>query len=278
MTDPNPKCPNCEGKGQPITCEWDEKRHQYVSVDKIGACPLCSCLYEDIYKAAKELELRYTGKASIIEPSLQEEIFLGDDGARYRRLLKWVWSHPPYEGTKDGFPKGLTTRDRKRMQSTPFKKLFKFERKVKVKRQLPIDDLTPVVPWFCAEVKILLDAWNQIVKTTERKSTIPILRHVCVRTTPDSVCLDATDLEKWDSASVTADVYASTGVCVPGTRIQQILRSCDKKGVIAFGFEPETEEDLGWIVIGHGNSVWRVHTLRVENFPSKRHWDERQVA
>jgi hypothetical protein len=280
MTEPNPQCPNCEGKGQPITSEWDSKRHQYVSVDKIGPCPLCSCLYADIYKAAKELELLYTGKASDIDPQLQDEIFLGDDGARYRRLLKWVWAHPPNSGTKDGFPEGLTKKARKRLQSTPFKKLFNFERKIRApKRYKPVETCAAVIPWFCADVKPLLDAWNQIVKSTKRNSNLPILRHVCVTTALNSVTLDATTLQKWDSASIPADTYSQAGVCVPGTRMLQILRSCDRKGMIAFGFEPEAvEDDRDCVVIGHGNSVWRVHTLPTEHFPSKRYWEKRQVA
>lgn len=268
MDKPNPNCPGCEGKGEHRTTKYENGR--YMECDEYIACPLCSCLHSDIYKAAETLALQYSGKASNIAADLQEEIFVGDEGKKYRRLVKWIWENPPYDKSHGD---GRITD--KKWRSTPFRKLFNFEPKIgksKPKACIPVYmERNGMI--FSAKVEELRKQWADVIKGTERKSVIPILRYVKVEVGQAMIEMSATDLDTWVTGSSCADnCLPGIEILIHGARLMAILRACDKKGTVSFYLDVrgEGKEAYEMLIVRHQSCTWELPTLDLDNFPHRR--------
>jgi hypothetical protein len=264
---PNKDCPNCQGVGISERV-WDCDIRAYVVPTDPTACAICHADFDAVHTYTEKFIMDFSGKASLNMPvAEQNESFTGIDGQKYRRLVQWLWTHPPASGQdKNGFPVGYKSKP-----SASFRKLFSFER-TPHKPRIPKAEFPSlsVRPWFCATVADLKEAWTFVNKGTDgSKSKLPILRCVLVSTDLYRVQLEADDLETRTAEHCPADIYTAASAALPGKLMLDLLRTCDKKGVISFGFHMNAP-DYGRVIVGHKDAVWEVLTLPAENFPSKR--------
>jgi hypothetical protein len=259
---PKPDCPNCAGKGE---IQTRITNGEWVTDTEPGPCRLCFGMPDDYRKEAEEMLERYSGKRSKeMDPEIQGEIWAGEEGDRFRRIMKFIWANPESSGSKNGM-----TKDSK--PTTPFAKLFRFEEKISSKKRhfLAPDTIpTPVIPIFGAETNELRKAWGEAIKGIE-KSSIPVLSYVRLTVSTNSLELAATDLDKWVKVSCPADGYVTGEYLLPGKLVYKILQTCDRKKVLAVGLPVAPSKD-GKILLGNDTAVWSVYSLEPENFPSER--------
>jgi hypothetical protein len=269
----NANCPNCEGKGEPNQ-RWNEKDCKYEWV--AGPCRICHADFYGVYTFTDDFILGYCGKNSLnISPENQDLCTIGEDGQKYRRLLKWLWTHPPDSGQDShGFPRGS-----KHTKSKTFRQLFGSvsDRKPKIPKLECLYEQR-IQPLFVVEVKDLLEAWTKAIKPIKKNCRLPILHYVKLTPTLEGIELSCTDLKDWVAEFIPAYTFALQPFLLPGATIHKMLKVCNKKGVIAFGVDPAKEFE---IVALHENASWKIPTLGVDSYPVHT-WtevkEERQVA
>jgi hypothetical protein len=261
MTDPNPKCPACEGKGEP-NLEWSTKTHAYETTG-IKSCRFCFASWDTIYGHAEGILMQYTGKKTAgMQPDQVEDIYMSEDGQLYRRLHKWLWENPPVTGTKNGMAPSSKP-------SMPFNKLFKFEGRQRPARKLkPLEcGSDAIIPWFVAGVPEMRIFWKTIAALIPKKTTIPILGYAKLTTDFDMLFGESTDLDTWAEDSIISFNFNNVSMIVPVRKISQILKECKKTGEIVFGTDPFQENTL---IVAHETAVWRIPKMDVESYPSRR--------
>lgn len=278
MEKPNPECPGCQGKGIEHS-EYNWKTESY-SEPEIRPCRLCAGYWPDVYQEAKELAERYAGKiARETESEHAQELWAGEDGARYRRLLQWLWSHPPGGSAPwRGFDK--------KHRSKPLGRLPRFRMAKRRPQLVLMPERTPCLPVFAANVSEFKPGWTEACKgIADRGCTIPVLRYLKVTVELDRIWLDGTDLRKWARAIVPADGYRPGVYIIPAQKVAEILRTCSKTDILAAGLPVDSplDEDGNPSVLHLANEscVWTLHNLLgPENFPNPRRKDEvdEQVA
>ena len=270
MTTPVASCPLCQGKGESLR-EWNHRKGVYETI--LRPCILCYAEFEQVHRFTEELILQYSGKGTLgYTPESIDECTRGDDARLYARLLSWLWAHPPDSGQdRNGFPKG-----QKPIKARPLPRIY--NPKPKKRRGPKMEFEGPrFIPWFAADVKPLLDAWSQISKQI-KKTRIPVLEYVMVTAGMNGVDLAYTNIDSWHDGHSPACTFSCQTALLKGRLLQKLLRVCNRKGSIAFGFDPIEPSTL---IVRHENSYWRMPTLPVASYPD-RYWQdnrrEREVA
>lgn len=255
----NPHCPCCDGKGT-SPAYWDIQQGRAKEDDKVP-CFLCHAGFKELHAEALAMLERTSGKnTNGMSWEEQDDLITGEEGQRFRRILKWLWEHPEdLNQDRNGMQKGV-----KPTKTTPFKKLFNFERKAKApKKYKPISEWEfPVIPLCVLTVKELKKAWAEVSKGM-RDANIPVLNCVKVDINLDSIRIARTDLDVWVSRTVPAYSFQNAfAVLLPGKKVRQILQSCNPKGDIAMaGNKP------GIVYLKHESLVWTINTLDPKNYP-----------
>lgn len=279
------ECPWCEGKGKEgfEPGHWDGDQMKWVIGKSLGmeACPFCSAGFNAYYNKAKELEESYSGHARHLDAMKAKDInkaWAGEDGQRYRRLVKWVWEHPkPEEGdVKCGRV------EKRKDRSTPFKKLFAFEKRYQragnaiTTQTIELEE--NVYMQCIVERKELLGMLKAAMKVVERSTTIPILS--CVKLSVGNgegngeLEIKATDLDKWESYKIKAADTIPGEVCVSARRLYWWIGSQREKWD---RFVEIRLYDDNWVELrsNAGRSVCRLVGLDVSSWP-RRKWPERE--
>ena len=275
MEKPKKECPNCQGAGEARQA-WNSTTNRF-EVAGAQPCRICYSDFNDVRKFTEEFLLEYSGKQSLdVSADDQDLCFIGEDGQKYRRLLTWLWTHPPDIGQdRNGFPRGS-----KPTKSKTFAQLFGHESKRKPRIPKMESEGTCIKPLFAADVRPLLESWTKIIKPIRKNCRIPALHYVKVSPHLDGITLECTDLKDWIEGYCPACTFDQRPFLLPGAIIQKILKVCNKKGVIAFGLDPDDECPMA-IIARHENSTWKIPVLCMSDYPV-RTWpeveEEREVA
>lgn len=96
----------------------------------------------------------------------------------------------------------------------------------------------------------------------ERKTTIPVLSHLLLKTRDGKLHLAATDLDVSLTSWCEADVREDGAIAVQAKKFMEIVRSLVGEEVHLVQEEPE------WISIRAGRSRFKIHGMRAEDFPT----------
>jgi DNA polymerase-3 subunit beta len=107
----------------------------------------------------------------------------------------------------------------------------------------------------------LLQELTLIQGVVERRTTIPILANVLVRTSEDHLAILATDLEIGLKSSCPAKVTAQGTITLPAKRLYEIVRALPDKEI---RFK---QGDGHWVTLTCGSSRFKIVGLPEEDFP-----------
>lgn len=114
------------------------------------------------------------------------------------------------------------------------------------------------------EASLLGAALKEMVKTVERRNTIPILSNVLIRTGPSTLTLVATDLDvelRQQLDLVDPGSNDSFTICVDAHTFADIIRK------LAKGAQARLTLEDGKMLITAGRSKFKLHTLPADDFP-----------
>ncbi len=261
----DPKCPSCGGKGKPEEYGWERGKWVKHETAVEIACPLCFADRDRIERQARELLDIYSGNSRLMRElaahsERQDEVWAGEEGQEYRRLLKWLWAD------KSGGDKkcGRLSKKESGRGFTPFKKLFAFEPKLKpyTPRELaprPIPARNTFME-CTVETKVLLRALNEVMKIILRKSVLPILSCVKIEVEDRKVKVSSTDLESWVTEEIPGRWCVDGAVIISGYRFRDIARVL--RGEVAI-----VGLDFDVVELRCGDTVYKLSGLGVENWP-----------
>jgi DNA polymerase-3 subunit beta len=109
----------------------------------------------------------------------------------------------------------------------------------------------------------LLAALGHVTSVVERRTTIPILSNVLLRTTGSSLELKATDLEREVIEQTKADVGAQGAVTVPAHMLHDIVRKLPEGSQVEIRRDAEKER----LSLAAGQARFALQTLAPEDFP-----------
>jgi len=96
----------------------------------------------------------------------------------------------------------------------------------------------------------------------ERRTTIPVLSHLLLRASGDTLHLAATDLDVSLTSSVPAEVRREGGIAVQAKKFVEIIRSLVGEEVKL------VLDDTNALTVTAGNSRFKIHGLAPQDFPS----------
>ena len=109
----------------------------------------------------------------------------------------------------------------------------------------------------------LLRALGHVTSVVERRTTIPILSNVLLRTRDSTLEFKATDLEREVVESVAADVSAPGAVTVPAHILHDIVRKLPDGSQVDIRRDAEKER----LTLAAGQARFALQTLPAEDFP-----------
>jgi DNA polymerase III subunit beta len=109
----------------------------------------------------------------------------------------------------------------------------------------------------------LLGALAHVTSVVERRTTIPILSNVLLKTAGQTLELKATDLEREVLDQAAADVSQPGAVTVPAHILHDIVRKLPDGAEVEIKRDPEKER----LTLSSGQSRFALQTLAPEDFP-----------
>src|SRR5256714_1624988 len=109
----------------------------------------------------------------------------------------------------------------------------------------------------------LLRALGHVTSVVERRTTIPILSNVLLKTSERALQFKATDLEREVSDEAPADISQPGAVTVPAHMLHDIVRKLPDGAQVELKRDPEKER----LTLRSGQSRFQLQTLAPEDFP-----------
>lgn len=271
--EPNKDCPGCAGAGEAPS--WVDIQQGQAKEGDRKCCSLCYNLsFRQVHEILQKMLEDYSGAQSKrIIPEVQEDIIRGEEGQRFRRLLKWLWENPEDSGLdRNGFPRDL--KPSQRQKTTPFKQLMRGERRERKPKIKPLPEgreIHNLDPLFVVPVADFKKAWIEGTKAVKRSIPIPVLNFAKVTVELDSVRIVGTNLAEWSGIITPAFGFKSGYTFLVSAKlVRKILQSCDRKGDIAFCRNfAERGSVMDSIIIRHESINWDLVTLTPDNFPNE---------
>ncbi len=100
-------------------------------------------------------------------------------------------------------------------------------------------------------------------KVVDKKSVLPILTHVLLRTDDNILSITATDMDMELITSMPAQVMQQGSACVPATLLRDIIKNLPSKSVV----DLKLSDDMSRLIITCNRSRFEVGSLPPEDFP-----------
>jgi DNA polymerase III subunit beta len=115
---------------------------------------------------------------------------------------------------------------------------------------------------FEIEKDLLLEGLSKVVPIAEKRSTLPILSHVLVNASDNSLVLTATDLEVGLEMVYNCNVLDPGIIAIPSKKFLEIVREL-KSGIVTF----ELSDNQRMKIIS-GVSVFEIAGMKADDFPA----------
>jgi hypothetical protein len=262
--DPNKDCPSCEGKGTEPSY-WEIREGKCKEDERIP-CPFCYALiFRAVHDECRKLLEQYSGSQSAkIRWDIEDDIVRGEEGQRFRRLLKWLWANPEDIGQdKNGFPRNGDKYSR--YTTTPFAKLFAFERiETKPRIPNPRPRFVPARELFEVRVKDIKKAWMDGTKAIKKNKYRPIHEFAKVESFQDHIKISGIGPDGWSFGVCQTLSFNQecTSFLLDARRIKALLKTVKAGDSLSF-----RRDDEG-VIIQYGNCTWTfTPEVKVQDFP-----------